>query len=211
MTIARTKNRRKPPAESQHIRRQIAIAVGLQRHRHHVRALRVLRELRDSHPRVATVWLELAMALDRVGREAEAIPLYRRAIHLGLVGVARRDAMVCCASSLRKVGRSTEATRILKSAIRHFPEDVVVKMFLALGYHDAGEDLRALRTVAMAMLGQLDDRILSGFREPLLTKFRSLQPMKRRGKRSTMETIRREIGSSGGPSAPAHPLAAASG
>jgi hypothetical protein len=114
------------------------------------------------------------MLLDGFGREAAAIPKYERALRLGLRGTALRNALVCCASSYRNVGKLPKAILMLGRARRHYPQDVVVKMFLALVYHDAGHSARAMRLLGLTCLRELDDKVLSGFRRPLIRKFRAL-------------------------------------
>jgi Flp pilus assembly protein TadD len=134
----------------------------------------VLSTLRELHPKSAPVWLESAFALDRLGREAQAIPLYERAIALGLEGSALRDALVCLGSSLQTVGRAKEAVRYLAQAQKQFPGDVVVELFLALGYHDVQQPTHALRLTALACLRESGNRGLAAYRDVLKRKFHSL-------------------------------------
>ena len=130
--------------------------------------------MRQRYPRQAGVWLESALALDRLGREEQAIPFYERAIRLGLSGSALCDALICLGSSLRNVGRVRDAVRKFQQAKRRFPGDVVVELFLALGYHDAAQATEALRLTALACLRESGDRNLEPFRGVLRRKFRSL-------------------------------------
>src|SRR5579863_5177134 len=58
--------------------------------------------------------LQAAFRLVGAAREAEAIPLYKRAIRAGLKGESLRDALVCLGSSLITVGKAKEAVRYLK-------------------------------------------------------------------------------------------------
>jgi Flp pilus assembly protein TadD len=133
-----------------------------------------LAQLRRLHPENAMVWLHSALALDRRGREAEAIPLYQRALRLGLMGLALRDAFVCLASSLREVGKSRAAlTQLLRAHIQ-FPNDKVVRLFLALTYHDRGQKTKALKLLAMAYLDDAKDRDLKSYRPALHRKYKSL-------------------------------------
>jgi tetratricopeptide (TPR) repeat protein len=151
--------------------------ISLRRMRQKIRAARGLRDLaqlRQKYPRAADVWLESAQALDRLGREEQAIPFYERAIRLGLSGSALRDALICLGSSLRTVGRVQEAVRRFQQAKRRFPDDVVVELFLALGYHDAAQATEALRLTALACLRESGNRNLKPFRSVLRRKFRSL-------------------------------------
>jgi tetratricopeptide (TPR) repeat protein len=149
----------------------------LRRVRDEIRAasgLRGLAQLRRRYPQVAEVWLESALALDRLSREQEAIPFYERAIRLGLSGSSLRDALICLGSSLRNVGRVREAVRRFQQARKRFPGDLVVELFLALGYHDNQQPTDALRLTALACLRESPDPELAPFRQVLERKFRSL-------------------------------------
>jgi Flp pilus assembly protein TadD len=157
------------------IRKQIQNAKKLFSRGRRAAAVRDLQTLRQLHPKNAMVWLESAFALDRLGREAQAIPLYERAIALGLKGMSLRNALVCLGSSLRTIGRAREAVRYLARAQKQFPGDVVVELFLALGYHDVQQPTQALRLIALACLRESSNRGLAAYRDVLKRKFRALR------------------------------------
>jgi len=162
-----TTMRKKPATASTDLRRvhkEIRAAPGL----------RQLATLRRRYPRVAAVWLESAFALDRLGREEQAIPFYDRAIRMGLDGNSLRDALICLGSSLRTVGRAQDAVRRFQQARKRFPNDVVVELFLALGYHDTQQATDALRLTALACLRESGSSGLAPFRDALRRKYRSL-------------------------------------
>jgi tetratricopeptide (TPR) repeat protein len=156
------------------VQKQIRDASNLLARGRRAAGLRQFEQLRAEYPKSASVWLESAFALDRLSREEEAIPLYERALQLGLQGTAQRDALVCLGSSLRTVGRSEEAVRYLKQARKQFPSDVVVELFLALGYHDISQVTHALRLAAIACLRECDSRNLAGYGDVLKRKYSSL-------------------------------------
>ncbi len=86
---------------------------------------------------------ELACAHDFVGREAEAVPLYRAAIDGGLGPEHRPLAVIQLASSLRNVGEAEQAVALLEA----MPDDAHAPgrdAFLALALHDAGRPTEAL-------------------------------------------------------------------
>ena len=56
---------------------------------------------------------EAAGARDSAGLEAEAEPLYRRALELGLTGRARIEAHIQLASTVRNLGRPAESLALL--------------------------------------------------------------------------------------------------
>lgn len=123
----------------------------------------------------AQTCLSLALSLDRLGREAAAIPVYKRALSLGLKGRNLRDALVCLASSLRNVGKSQEAVRYLQSARMKFPQDAVVDLFLGLALYDARQYKKAVKVLGFALLDQVHDSNTERYRGVLRSRYRCLK------------------------------------
>lgn len=92
--------------------------------------------------------LEQAFDHDRHGREAEAIPLYRRAIKLGLARRWQLDATICLASSLRNVGKTKQALKAILAAKKLAPHNRAVLLFHCLILHDLGRSAEALSMLA---------------------------------------------------------------
>jgi hypothetical protein len=101
----------------------------------------------DGDPRAL---YELASAHDLVGREANAVPLYRAAIDGGLDPEHLPFAVIQLASSLRNVGQAREAVALLEA----LPDDAHAAerdAFLALALHDAGRTTDALAVALRAL------------------------------------------------------------
>jgi tetratricopeptide (TPR) repeat protein len=96
---------------------------------------------------------ERACALDSTGHSDRAVPLYRRALELGLDGERRRRAVIQLASSLRNVGEIDESLRLLLVEREQPPDnlDDCVSAFLALALADSGREREAV-SVAVAAL-----------------------------------------------------------
>jgi hypothetical protein len=92
--------------------------------------------------------LDRAMALDREGAEAEAIPHYERAIAAGLSGDDLAKALLGLGSSLRNVDRADESVRVLEDACRRFPDHQAMAVFLAFSLWTAGRRGEALALLA---------------------------------------------------------------
>ena len=58
---------------------------------------------------------ERASAFDSTGHPDRAVPLYRRALELGLQGGPRRQAVIQMASSLRNLGHADESVALLRA------------------------------------------------------------------------------------------------
>jgi tetratricopeptide (TPR) repeat protein len=125
--------------------------------------------------RLALELLSEALALDAVGRERKAIPLYRRAIARGLENKDLHTALVCLGSSLRTVGQTKAAITTLRKARRLFPRDIVVTLFLALAHYDAGQRDLAIRQLGDALLKESAQPSLAGYRRVLARKYHALR------------------------------------
>jgi len=114
--------------------------------------LRALKELIEERPADdAAAVFEWASVHDFLGREAEAIPLYRQALSLGLDDIRRPQAQIQLASSLRNVGEVNEAVEILERMQPTEATGDAHRAFLALALFDAGRPGDALRVALMAL------------------------------------------------------------
>ena len=111
-------------------------------------AMRSLVEERAGEPEAVFEW---ASVHDFLGREDEAIPLYRAALAGGLAGERRSRAVIQLASSLRNVGRSGAAIELLEAWSPEGGLGPAAQAFLALALHDAGRPRDALRVALQAL------------------------------------------------------------
>lgn len=123
----------------------------------------------------ATDILESAFALDRAGKERQAIPFYRQALRMGLSQSQTRDALTCLGSSLETVGELRAAIQVLQRARRMFPQDEVVTLFLALAHARAGQWDLACRQLADRLMKLSSDREILVYRPVLSRKYHALR------------------------------------
>lgn len=120
------------------------------------RMLGQLRELLAELPAEDPIALfEWAGGHDFLGREEEAVLLYRRALEQGLDGDRRPQAVVQLASSLRNIGQAGEAAELLRGMEPDASVGAAREAFLALALHDAGKPTEALKVA----LGALHDSV----------------------------------------------------
>ena len=111
---------------------------------------------------------EWASVHDFLGREREAVPLYRKALGLGLSGERLPQAVIQLASSLRNIGRPTAAVELLRSAPPSSITGDALRAFLALALHDCGDHDAALRVAleslapTLPMYGRVVSRCAAG-------------------------------------------------
>jgi tetratricopeptide (TPR) repeat protein len=105
-------------------------------------------ERAENDPAALYEWASVHDALDR---EADAVPLYRRALELGLEQPRRQMATIQLASSLRNVGEPGAAAELLRDLPHDEVTGAAARAFLALALHDCGDHDEALRTVLLAL------------------------------------------------------------
>jgi tetratricopeptide (TPR) repeat protein len=102
-------------------------------------------------PQDAELHYEVAGLHDQLGREQDAIPLYCKAIALGLGGDALRGALLGLGSSYRSLGQHEAALTALEQGLARFPQASEFKAFRAMVYYNQSRHKEACE----ALLGLL--------------------------------------------------------
>ncbi|GAA1505817.1 tetratricopeptide repeat protein [Agromyces terreus] len=101
---------------------------------------------------------ERAGARDSGGRPDEAVPLYERALRLGLDDEHRPQAVIQLASSIRNLGEVDRAIGILEAELREHPDADFrdeVAAFLALALASSGRAGQATSVALLALAPHL--------------------------------------------------------
>jgi tetratricopeptide (TPR) repeat protein len=130
---------------------------------------RLVEERPDADPDALFEW---ASVHDFLGREADAIPLYRAALEAGLSGDREPQAVIQLASSLRNVGDASAAVVLLEGRTEDAVTGSAAQAFLALALYDAGRADEALRVSlkALALTLPLYRRAVSSYADELTEK-----------------------------------------
>jgi len=101
----------------------------------------------------AVAAFERAGSFDSTGHSDLAVPLYRRALELGLQGQRRRQAVIQMASSLRNLGQASESVALLMAERERASDDLddAVSATLALALVDVGREREAVSVAVMAL------------------------------------------------------------
>ena len=87
---------------------------------------------------------EYANALDFLGKESEAIPLYQNALAKGISGKLMRQAKIQLGSSLSVIGENEKAISILEEVMKD-TGDPAALVFLCIALFRSGEAIKSLR------------------------------------------------------------------
>jgi tetratricopeptide (TPR) repeat protein len=100
---------------------------------------------------------ERASELDSAGHTDQAVPLYRRALALGLADPRRRRAVIQLASSLRALGEAAASVELLRAERARGSDELddAVSAFLALALASTGAEREALALALTALARHL--------------------------------------------------------
>lgn len=129
--------------------------------------LRQLQALDERHPNAAEIAYQLAWTFDVLGREADALPHYERAIALGLPSNELAGALLGLGSTLRSLGQLERSAEVLRSGQVQFPENREFDVFLALTLHDQGNHAEATRLLLTTIADTSGDPGLTAYQRAI--------------------------------------------
>jgi len=130
-------------------------------------ALGLLKQLDTRCPNVAEINHQLAWTCEVLGREAEALPYYEKAIALGLPANELSGALLGLGSTLRGLGKLERSAEVLRSGQARFPENREFDVFLALTLHDLGQHTESTRLLLTVIADTSDDPGLTAYQRAI--------------------------------------------
>ena len=126
-----------------------------------------LKSLDERHPNVAEINYQLAWSCDVLGRAADALPYYEKAIALGLPPNELSGALLGLGNILRALGQPVRATDVLRSGKAQFPENREFDVFLALALHDLGRHAEAMQLLLETLCETTEDPGLTTYQRAI--------------------------------------------
>ncbi|HYC70608.1 MAG TPA: tetratricopeptide repeat protein [Opitutaceae bacterium] len=157
-------------------RDELDAIVGARAHGQFEEIVPRLQRLDARYPNTAEISYQLAWTQDTLGRAAEAVPLYEKAIALGLPPNELSGALLGLGSTLRALGRLEQSAATLRSGQAQFPENREFAVFLALTLHAQGDHAAALRLVLETLCDTTDDPGLTAYQRALRHEAGKLEP-----------------------------------
>lgn len=116
-----------------------------------------LQELLLVNPNDQAIYYHIAWTHDALGKEADAAPMYEKAISLGLTGEYLEGALLGLGSTYRCLGDYQNSKRVLACAIESFPNNGAFKVFSALTEYNLKNHSEAMRLLIMALVKTSND------------------------------------------------------
>lgn len=129
--------------------------------------LGLLRKLDARFPNVAEINYQLAWTCDVLGKEAEALPFYEKAVALGLPENELSGALLGLGSTLRCLGHHDRAVEVLRSGQAQFPDNPEFDVFLAMALHDLGQHAEAMKLLLTTIADTSDDPGLTTYQRAI--------------------------------------------
>ncbi len=126
-----------------------------------------LRSLDERHPNVAEINFQLAWSCDVLGRAADALPYYEKAVALGLPPNELAGALIGLGATLRTLGQLERSADVLRSGQAQFPDNPEFAVFLALTLHQQGRYAEAMRHVLDTLCTTTDDPGLTAYQRAI--------------------------------------------
>jgi len=160
---------------SQIIREEIKKGRDMVKHGHAEDSIKFFEGLVHKYPNVAEVNLYAGMTHDNLGQEQKALPLYEKALELGLSEKnERRNCLVSLASSYLVLGDRMKSLKAIEKAKGSFPNDPVVSSFYALTLCELNKTKQAVKELGLTLLKESENPNLKNFEEPLQKYFSEL-------------------------------------
>ena len=119
------------------------------------------------HPQHAELHYEVAGLHDNLGRESQAIPLYQKAIALGLSETSLRGAWLGLGSSYRSTGQYAEALAAFEQGQARFPDANEFRVFGAMARYNLGQYKEGMQTLLRVLAETTADPALASYRRAM--------------------------------------------
>lgn len=146
---------------------ELDAVVGARAHGQSEEIIPRLQSLDARHPNVAEINYQLAWSCDTLGRAAEALPYYEKAIALGLPPNELSGALLGLGNTLRALGQSARAAEVLRSGKSQFPENREFDVFLALALHDLGKHAETTQLLIDVLCDTTEDPGLTAYQRAI--------------------------------------------
>jgi tetratricopeptide (TPR) repeat protein len=127
----------------------------------------LLLELHAAHPDDAEITYQTGVVHDNLGLGPEAIPFYTQALAQGLSGPDLERCLLGLGSTYRALGKYRQAEKTLRRAVREFPDDRALQIFLAMALYNTQQHKEAMELVLTNLLDTTPDEKLQYFKRGL--------------------------------------------
>lgn len=149
-------------------------AAALRRNGDFTQAEALLQAALEQHPQSGELHYQMAWTMDVQGREQEAVSWYEDALRLRLEGEHLQGAYLGLGSTYKNVGRIQDSLETFRRAIRAFPENPALRVFLSLTLAADGRGMEACKEAMQVLLDFPDNGQVQQYRSAIEEHLRAL-------------------------------------
>ena len=127
----------------------------------------ILKNLVKSNPNDAIVNYQYAWSFDVLGKEAEAVPYYEKALQLGLDDEEALGAFIGLGSTYRTLGSFKKSKAVFESGIARFPDNNAMKTFYAMTLYNLGEHMKAMEILLTCLVQTSNDPEIGAYKRAI--------------------------------------------
>ncbi|MFC5602266.1 tetratricopeptide repeat protein [Sporosarcina koreensis] len=117
----------------------------------------ILAAMAKDDPKSAEINYQCAWSFDILGKEAEAVPYYEKALRLGLNDEDALGAIIGLGSTYRTLGRFKKSKTVFESGLARFPENNALKTFYAMTLYNVEEHVKAMEILLTCLVQTSND------------------------------------------------------
>ncbi|MBZ5201874.1 tetratricopeptide repeat protein [Planomicrobium chinense] len=117
----------------------------------------ILMQLAEEYPDFSLIHYQCAWSLDLLGKEAEAVAYYERAIGMGLAGNELEGALLGLGSTYRTLGAYHKSKEVFLKGIKLFPENKAIQTFYAMTLFNLEEHETAMQLLLECLIETTHD------------------------------------------------------
>jgi tetratricopeptide (TPR) repeat protein len=148
------------------MKNELAVAIELRNKNKPNEALRLLKELLETHPNDPDINYQAAWTCDSMGREREAVLYYETALANGLVQ-DRDGALLGLGSTYRCLGEYKKSLQVFDRGLQEFPENRPLMVFRALTHYNLGEAKESVRQLLIQLIDTTSDASIKSYERAL--------------------------------------------
>lgn len=127
----------------------------------------VLQALVKDDPENAEINYQCAWSFDILGKEAEAVPYYEKALRMGLNDEDSLGAVIGLGSTYRALGSYKKSKAVFESGLARFPENNALKTFYAMTLYNVGEHVKAMEILLTCLVQTSVDPDINSYKRAI--------------------------------------------
>jgi len=149
------------------MQKELDTAIDLRRSGKLEESSELLARLVQEFPDHAIINYQYACSLDLLGEEKKAVPLYEKAVDLGLPPQEMRKAILGLGSSYRALGEYEKSKAVFQKGIELFPENRAIQVFFSMTLYNLQEHRRAMELLLKCLIETTRDHEIMGYKKAI--------------------------------------------